>query len=385
MLHKCVATNRCCPKLHEENLGAEPDQHSAHLYSNPYLHEDPRLINAIVGEDNGLDFPASAMALMYDPTSAQPEEQQSEEQQSEDEEEGLSVGNESAGFVEDVDDFMSVPKLVSSSPPTRMPSLGGALRIATGTTGPISARGPGRGGRCSCSGPSIPVARPPSLTANWDKDVGDEGSGAGHARSSSAPRSAAPSTLRPSPAAKNAQVGGSAGSKAQPPSELAYAHHGTNCTRNDVEGDMPLKGQTLKSVASQGRLGHLDPTPGIKVDRSFPGPGDAAGGGRHSSAQACAQGSSQTSASRPALASSMAPPLSEQGGQVHRQHKTLSRSLREARACKSEAGAASIAAILQVVAQAQEASDTPLEPGRDPWHGKRWADGAAERQLVSGH
>jgi len=372
MLHKCVATNRCCPKLHEANLGAEGEQHSTHYYSDPYLHEDPRVINAVVGEEGGTDFPAYAMALMYDPTSAQPEEQP-EEPQSEDEEEGLSVGNESAGFVEDVDDFMSVPQLVSSSPPTRIPSsLGGALRLATGTTGPSAAPGPARGGRCIASGPLLPVAPP--------EGIGEEGSGAGRARSSSAPRSAAPSTFRPLPAAKNTQVGGASGSEAQPQAEFANAPQGNNCVLKEVEG------KAANSATSLDRLGHFEPATDIKLDRSFPGPGSiAAGGGRPSSAWAHAQASSQTSVPRPPLASSMASPSPEQGAHVHRQHKTLSRSLREARACKSEAGAASIAAILQVVAHVQEASTTPCEPGREHWHDQPWVDCAADRQLVSLH
>lgn len=360
----------------------EPEQHSSHLYSNPYLHEDPRLINAIVGEEGGPDFPASAMALMYDPTSAQPEEQLSE-----DEEEGLSVGHESAAFVEDVDDFMSVPKLVSSSPPTRIPSsLGGALRLATGTSGPLSARGPGRGGRWTSSGPSLPVAQPPSLTATWD--IGEEGGGAGLTRSSSAPRSAAPSTLRPLPAAKNAQAGGFSGSRAQPLAEFANPPRGSNSAPEEVEGQtcMPLEGKAAKSAACQSRLGHLDPTSGIKLDRSFPDPGSvAAGGGRLSSVRTVAQECSQTSVPRPPLESIMASLSPEPGNQVHRQHKTLSRSLMEARACKSAAGSASIAAILQVVAQAQEAAATSRVPGHEHWHRQHWADCTAEQQLVSGH
>lgn len=364
MLHKCVASNRCCPKLHEENLGLDPEQHASHLYSNPYLQEDPRIINATLSEEGGLDFPAHAMALMYDPTCAQAEEQQSEE----DEEEGLSVGNESVGLVENVDDFMSMPKLVSASPPTRIPSsLGGALRLpaASATGGPSSTLVPGLGGRRTSSTPSLPLPQPRSLTTAWD--IGEEGDGVGRARSSSAPRSAAPSTLRPLSAAKGTQAGGSSGSRAQPLAEFASPPRG-------------------KSADSHGRLGHLEPASGITLDRSFPGPGSAAaGGGRPSSARTGMQDPGPARARRPPLASSVAPPPPEEGSQVHRQQKTLSRSLREAKACKSAAGSASIAAIMQVVAQSQEAANTPRGPGHAHWHHQRWADCAADRQLVSGH
>lgn len=375
MLHKCVASNRCCPKLHEESLGLDPEN-ASHLYSNPYLQEDPRIINATLGEEGGPDFPAHAMALMYDPTCAQAEEQQSE---SEDEEEGLSVGNESIGLVENVDDFMSMPKLVTASPPTRIPSsLGGALRAIE----PSSALVPGLGGRRASSSPSLPVPQPPSLTTAWD--IGEEGGGVDHARSSSSPRPAAPSTLRPLPAAKNTQAGGSSGSKAQPLAEFASPPRGHEEAKGET--GMPLQGKAAKSAASHSGLGHFEPASGITLDRSFPGPGSvAAGRGRPSSARTMVQDSSQTAVRMPPLASSTASPSPEQGSQVHRQQKTLSRSLREAKACKSAAGAASIAAIMQVVAQSQEASGTPLAPGHAHWHHQRWTDCAAERQLVSGH
>mmetsp|Transcript_141178 Transcript_141178/g.245821 ORF Transcript_141178/g.245821 Transcript_141178/m.245821 type:complete len:314 (+) Transcript_141178:160-1101(+) len=65
MLQRCVATNRCCPKLPEEEF-CDPNstQAAAKLYCNPYMLEE--LAGPGMLPTNG-EFPPSALSLMYSP------------------------------------------------------------------------------------------------------------------------------------------------------------------------------------------------------------------------------------------------------------------------------------------------------------------------------
>ncbi|CAJ1326894.1 unnamed protein product [Effrenium voratum] len=63
MLHRCAATNHCCPKLSEEDFNGLSAFGNAQMYVNPFMY-DPNA--AFAGEETG-DFPPGALALMYDP------------------------------------------------------------------------------------------------------------------------------------------------------------------------------------------------------------------------------------------------------------------------------------------------------------------------------
>mmetsp|Transcript_89496 Transcript_89496/g.186973 ORF Transcript_89496/g.186973 Transcript_89496/m.186973 type:complete len:330 (+) Transcript_89496:88-1077(+) len=66
MLLRCVKSNCCCPKVRDDGSSFQDKALSNQLYSNPFLNEDAALKFGIL--DSSVDFPDDAMNLMYDPT-----------------------------------------------------------------------------------------------------------------------------------------------------------------------------------------------------------------------------------------------------------------------------------------------------------------------------
>eukprot|EP00928_Gymnodinium_smaydae_P046297 TRINITY_DN30841_c0_g1_i1.p1 TRINITY_DN30841_c0_g1~~TRINITY_DN30841_c0_g1_i1.p1 ORF type:complete len:257 (-),score=59.45 TRINITY_DN30841_c0_g1_i1:168-938(-) len=69
MLHRCVATDRCCPKLHEEEMEGRitAGPGSMHYnYPNSYMFEEYANPSAALSAE-GEEFPAGALSLMYSP------------------------------------------------------------------------------------------------------------------------------------------------------------------------------------------------------------------------------------------------------------------------------------------------------------------------------
>lgn len=321
MLHRCVATNRCCPKLLEEDYSGENPAQAAHLYSNPYMHEEfahPSALRCM--QEDAVDFPPSALTLMYDPPV--------------DDTDDISDGNHSDGFdVQDVDDLMNVPRLVSSSSPPKIPgSLGSTMRL--GGQQKLGEGSAMKGAGSQMRRWSSPRPADPNFT-----EVGDEGAIA-HTRSSSSPRLAAPGRprlvdrlpIRSLSSSATPKARGSLGPRAADETSLGPAN----------TEDSPCQ----PSVTSRTRLG-FSPGRGLGGAETSPGgrpgpPGGAPGRGLGGSAPAGL------------------------GAPVLTEPRTLSRSLRDARACQSEVGAASIAAIMDVVAQAQQVP-TQQRPNSDKW------------------
>jgi len=311
MLHRCVATNRCCPKLHEEDYSGDAPPHAAHLYSNPYMHEDFVHHSALrfSMQEDGVDFPPSALGLMYEPPV--------------DDTDDISEGNHSDGYVQDVDDLLNVPKLISSSSP---PKIHGQQRAPEGAP---------------ANGVGVFLRRVGPKPAD-SSEVGDEGA-ASQTRSSSAPRLAAPGRPRlvdrlpmrsMSSKAPGRETGGG---KASPSGSGSCGS--TETSSADGSALRPSATSRPRPGASPGRRAPSAVEPGARLG---PGSGSSLG---------------------PVPASAA---LGGLGAPVQVEPRTLSRSLRDARACTSEAGAASIAAILDVVARAQE---VPLQqrPNSEKW------------------
>lgn len=283
MLHRCVATNRCCPKLHEDELGVEAMSRSTHMYNNAYMHEELAHSSALHGMEDGSDFPPGALALMYDPPTT-------------------DWDDISEDWGQGADDVSSAPELMSS--PSKGASLRGNALQREGSPGPLAfaVLSPGgglRGGWAIAPSSSLP-----------SDSVGDEGF-ASSTRSPSTPRLVAPSRPR------------GAG-----PAPRGWGAHA---------GD--LGSATCQPLAS----------------------GDVA-----------------SRATRPA-----APPRTTCDFSSHAvgvQQRSLSRSFRDAQSCTSEVGAASIAAIMQCVAQAK---DLPLQqrPNSQKW-AERWAAYHLEKHVM---
>lgn len=356
MLHRCVATNRCCPKLTEEDYSGDPAAHAAHLYSNPYMHEDFVHSSALrfSMQEDGLDFPPSALALMYDPPI--------------DDTDDLSEGDHSDGYVQDVDDLLNVPKLISStSPPKISGSLGSAMRLG-GQQKASDASAMRLGGQqktsegSSTAGSGSLVRRGSPKTAD-NSDIGNEGA-ASHTRSSSAPRLTAPGRPRlvdrlPMRSFSTRAAGRKKGTRKASLTDADAAADDTSVA--DTDGSAlslsvtSRPGQTMSSRAgaSPGRR-----APSSTVPEPLPQPGPRGPGSR------MGPGSCGGSAALgPGLGSATPGGL---GKPVQVEPRTLSRSLRDARACKSEVGAASIAAIMDVVAKAQEVP-AQQRPNSDKW------------------
>mmetsp|Transcript_47337 Transcript_47337/g.135743 ORF Transcript_47337/g.135743 Transcript_47337/m.135743 type:complete len:303 (-) Transcript_47337:103-1011(-) len=298
MLHRCVASNRCCPKVRDEDFGPH-DGHSSQgqLYGNPFLQEDAALqYNMLSGSG---EFPPGAMNFMYDPTA----------------DAGMDVGSDPGDcdeltddWVQDVDEVASASALAcaglvklkqSDGPMGAAMRAGSAMipahsevRTASGAATSAGLHGRHRNASAPATGSRSPGA--PAL---------------------SVPRTSAPATPRglgvhsvppapppPPPRSSTSRAGGGVGfSPGRPP--------------------LP----TPVSCSSEAAK------PGQPMAPSMPGGGFAT------------------------IASS------------------------EARQCASQAGAASIAAILQCVAQAQELP-AQQRPNSEKWQGRfktnseKWAD-----------
>mmetsp|Transcript_9338 Transcript_9338/g.20786 ORF Transcript_9338/g.20786 Transcript_9338/m.20786 type:complete len:277 (-) Transcript_9338:87-917(-) len=177
MLNRCVATNRCCPKLHEEDLEATEGQNATmHLYSNPYMLEEMAFPQALqYSLDNtpdGADFPPGALSLMYSP----PPEAEDEFS----DEEWLQEESASPSQVV-VDAYLNVPHLMRPNLRETLRSLQGSLDATPSGTRPTAQRPEGGRGRSSS----------PSRVA-----FAEEGN-AGVARSSSASRLSGPGNTQP--------------------------------------------------------------------------------------------------------------------------------------------------------------------------------------------
>lgn len=307
MLHRCIATNRCCPKVHEDDFGADGLGNGAHIYSNPYMHEDMSQPSAMCFDlIEGADFPPGAVSLMYDP----PMDDEL------DDADGHAAAEE---WVQDVDDLIKVPKLASAANGGLHPRKPTSLGVSMRKVDPIrSLAERGRG-----LSPAGPAGTTPASPSGMRRPA--------VAGSPATPRGFGVHVV---PAGNAGARGRSAGAAFVPP----VAASGGDAGEDDLDGSARLdvsEGSPARPLASP--------------------PGRAA--------------------SRPPRSEAVQPSPGDEGGQP----RSMSRSLRDAQACQSEAGAASISAIMQCV-QASQAVPAQQRPNSEKWAG-RWAGYNLEKHM----
>eukprot|EP00930_Biecheleria_cincta_P055008 TRINITY_DN41380_c0_g1_i1.p1 TRINITY_DN41380_c0_g1~~TRINITY_DN41380_c0_g1_i1.p1 ORF type:complete len:332 (-),score=45.33 TRINITY_DN41380_c0_g1_i1:37-1032(-) len=320
MLHRCAATSACCPKLSEEDvvgMGLGPAGRGTQFYSNPFMHEEhPQLHFSMGGDDEGSDFPPGALALMYDPPI----------------DDELELDGGSDEWNSDVNSAM--PKLMgneSALPLKRSGPMGPQLR-----TGPQPQPQLRSGDRAPESrfGPEIKKPVSPEIKGSLA------------------------TSERPVAVRRSEAQGQSA------PSELvAYAANRLSPARAASPGKprgLPSHGDRPVAATPEGRGAHGSTTP----HTAFGPPGRKPDGENNVPEKTLVQSVQQPRTQSRSLMQPSTRNLSSD------QPRTFSRSVRDAQACTSEAGAASIAAILQCVEQADE---IPVQqrPNSGKWS-ERW-------------
>lgn len=328
MLHRCAASSACCPKLSEEDvlgMGLGPAGRGTQFYSNPFMHEEhPQLHFSMGGDDEGSDFPPGALALMYDPPI----------------DDELELDGGSDEWNPDLNS--SMPKLMGNEgvmPLKRNGPLGPQLR--SGRQGQPQLR-PGDRGPEARFGPEIQKPLSPDIKvslASHERPISVRRSGA---QAQSAPSELAASTVNPSSPSRGASPGkprclpsrgGDRPTSATPEGRGAHGHAASHASfgppSRKLEGESNVPEKMLVTGVQQPRT----------QSRSLMQPSTRG-----------------TNCDQP---------------------RTFSRSVRDAQACTSEAGAASIAAILQCVEQAEE---VPVQqrPNSGKWS-ERWSGYSFDR------
>eukprot|EP00931_Biecheleriopsis_adriatica_P048285 TRINITY_DN27895_c0_g1_i1.p1 TRINITY_DN27895_c0_g1~~TRINITY_DN27895_c0_g1_i1.p1 ORF type:complete len:356 (-),score=44.23 TRINITY_DN27895_c0_g1_i1:69-1055(-) len=314
MLHRCAASSHCCPKLHEEDFGAAfGGGPGPQLYSNPFFYEEGHagVHFSMNGEEESGDFPPGALALMYDPPI----------------EDDLDDGSE------------SYPDLHSYSA-GRNGLQGVALAKRSGPLGPQlrspqlrpnPAGYPGGGPRYSAGAADDKVeddfsqdVEKPWCPPTWPKATHlTTLEGVAHTtQSPGARRAASPGRPRDGRASLSPSAGKSS--------------HGAVASTSFGPSS---KKEELKPIGA-GRLSNPDHSDPVTQQSRMP-----------------SLPAKQVTVTQTGLAAK---------GTGADQPRTFSRSIREAQACTSEAGAASIAAILQCVEQAEMVPEIQ-RPNSEKW------------------
>lgn len=332
MLQRCVASNRCCPKSRTEGFVENDQERWRDLYTNPYVSNDLVRRKDILQRD--ADYTSDAMALMYEPP------------QEEDRWDADSVDDwvEDVGATDDHVDMRSMSVSLPAKQRHQSPgSLGASLRQQPGVA---ASRRPGTGEGSSPGGGFVVSSaskQPPHVPRGPGAVATPNGLGVHEL---------------PSPPPPASRGGG--GSPSGSPWPAAHQ----------------IGNPQLMSPGNRGALGaHGEArSPGF-ADLPAPPPPPSF---RPQVATA--------TATLPSFSPAVAPQSTPSGpvwgdSGTDTQPRSLSRSVREAQlSCTSEAGAASIAAIMQCVAQSQH---VPIQqrPNSEKWTGRLKAYDVDGRRL----
>lgn len=331
MLKRCVTKGRCCPKLRGEDIAHDAAANVGNLYSNPHIQEElsQHLALHMSILDGDADFPEGATALMYEP----PKDDM-----------GHWRGDSFDDWtVEDVDSHQGASQMSNSLPAQLRQS--GPRAASSGPGRPLHPSSAGNASGCRSLSADPRAGQSPRAEDVIGSQV--KYSGRLGARE---PTAATPHGLgahrMPQPPPCAPQRACESGALGRPPlAEREIQHQQLAASPRQTRPaifDAPGRG-----VGYAGQPG-IPPAPPPPPRRLQNAPQGTWGGD-----VAC--------------------------GMEAIQPRSLSRSVREAKTCTSEAGAASIAAILQCVAHAQ---DLPAQqrPNSEKWTG-RWVNYDAEKHV----